>query len=72
MRQFPDSVYELVGETTKRKLINRRNTLPEAAEEFYEILAKEAVLVAGTDLEDAFEVKRLNDQETRGNRAAQV
>lgn len=63
VRQFPDSVYELVGETTKRKLMNRRNTLPEAAEEFYEILAKE-VLVAGTDLEDAFEVKRLNDQET--------
>ena len=63
VQQYPDSVYELIGETTKRKLINRRNTLPKAAEEFYEILAKE-VLVAGTDLEEEFEVKRLNDEET--------
>ncbi|MCC9166045.1 hypothetical protein [Pontibacter harenae] len=61
--QYPDSVYKLVGETTKRKLINRRNHLREAAAEFYEILAKE-VLVVGTEQEEAFEVKRLNDEET--------
>ncbi|GAB3535240.1 hypothetical protein GCM10027443_23850 [Pontibacter brevis] len=63
VRQFPDSVYQLVGESTKRKLINRRNNLPKAAAEFYEILAKE-VLVVGNDKEDEFEVKRLNDEET--------
>jgi hypothetical protein len=63
VRQFPDSVYKLVGETTKRKLINRRNTLTKAAEDFYKILARE-VLVAGTDLGDRFEVKRVNDDET--------
>lgn len=63
VRQYPDSVYELVGETTKRKLINRRNALDEAAEDFYEILAKD-VLVVGTDQEEDFEVKRLNDKET--------
>ncbi|WP_162052035.1 hypothetical protein [Pontibacter pamirensis] len=63
VRQYPDSVYELIGETTKHRLITRRNQLPKAAEEFYEILAEE-VLVVGTDQEDEFEVKRLNDEET--------
>ncbi|GAB3199926.1 hypothetical protein ABID22_003917 [Pontibacter aydingkolensis] len=63
VQQFPDSVYKLVGETTKRKLISRRNKLPEAANEFYELLAKE-VLVVGTDLEDKFEVNRLDDERT--------
>lgn len=63
IQQFPDSVYKLVGETTKRKLINRRNNLTKAAADFYEILAKE-VLVVGTDKEDKFTVKRLNDGDT--------
>ncbi|GHA72172.1 hypothetical protein [Pontibacter akesuensis] len=63
VRQYPDSVYGLIGETTKRKLINRRNSLREAAAEFYRIMAAE-VLVVGTDQEDLFEVKRLNDKET--------
>ncbi|TXK48048.1 hypothetical protein FVR03_08435 [Pontibacter qinzhouensis] len=63
VRQFPDSVYKLVGESYIRKLKNRRDKLPEAAQEFYKILAKEA-LVVGTDEEDIFEVKRLNDDET--------
>ncbi|MCX2738808.1 hypothetical protein [Pontibacter anaerobius] len=63
VRQFPEEVYKLEGETTKRKLISRRNQLRKAAEEFYSILAEE-VLVAGTDEKDKFEVKRLNDEET--------
>ncbi|MCJ8166466.1 hypothetical protein MKJ04_16595 [Pontibacter sp. E15-1] len=63
VQQFPSSVYELVGPATQRKLISRRDALPKAAEEFYKILAKE-VLVVGTDVEDTFEVKRLNDEET--------
>ncbi|WP_187263250.1 hypothetical protein [Pontibacter beigongshangensis] len=63
VRQFPDSVYKLVGESTISKLKSRRDRLPAAAHEFYRILAKEA-LVVGTDEEDIFEVKRLNDEET--------
>ncbi|MHA6249415.1 hypothetical protein ACXYMU_15845 [Pontibacter sp. CAU 1760] len=63
VQQYPEAVYNMVGESTKRKLLNRRDQLPEAAAEFYKILAKE-VLVAGTDKDDIFEVKRLNDEET--------
>lgn len=63
VRQYPDSVYALFGETTKHKLISRRNSLRDAAAEFYRIMAEE-VLVVGTDQEDLFTVKRLNDEET--------
>ena len=63
VHNFPDSVYQLVGESTKRKLINRRDKLDEAANKFYEHLAKE-VLVVGTDMEDEFIVKRLDDERT--------
>lgn len=61
--RYPDSAYELIGPNTKQKLISRRNQLREVASEFYEILAKE-VTVVGSDEEDIFEVKRLNDEET--------
>lgn len=63
VRQFPDSVYNLIGERTERSLISRRDMLDEAAAKFYEILAKE-VLVVGTNQEDKFEVKRLDDERT--------
>lgn len=63
VRQYPDSVYKLIGENTLQKLKSRRDKLPEAAEAFYRVLAKE-VLVVGTDDMDIFEVKRLNDEET--------
>ncbi|OKL39352.1 HipA domain-containing protein [Pontibacter flavimaris] len=63
VRQYPEAIYELEGESTRQKLISRRNQLREAAAEFYEIMAKE-VLVVGTDEEDQFEVKRLSDAET--------
>ena len=63
VQNYPDSVYKLVGESTRRKLINRRDKLHEAANKFYEILAEE-VLVVGTDLEDEFEVNRLDDEKT--------
>ncbi|MFT2011150.1 hypothetical protein ACMA1I_20945 [Pontibacter sp. 13R65] len=63
VRQFPDSVYKLLGESTISKLKSRRDKLPEAAQEFYRILAREPLIV-GTDEEDIFEVKRLNNEET--------
>jgi hypothetical protein len=61
--QYPDTVYRLIGESTKTKLRNRRDNLHKAAQQFYEVLARDA-LVIGTDQEDKFEVKRLNDEET--------
>ncbi|NEM98343.1 hypothetical protein [Pontibacter burrus] len=63
VRQLPPSVYAIEGEDTAKKLRSRRDGLRKAAEEFYEILAKEP-FVTGTDEEDKFEVKRLNDNET--------
>lgn len=63
VRQFPDTVYRLVGESTTHKLKSRRDKLQEAAGGFYLELAKEA-LVIGTDQKEKFEVKRLNDEET--------
>lgn len=63
VKQFPEEIYKLEGETTARKLRSRRDKLRKAAAEFYEILAKEP-LVVGTDQEDKFEVKRLNNNET--------
>lgn len=64
VRQFPEEVYKLEGETTARKLRSRRDQLRTAAAQFYEILAKKP-LVVGTDQAEKFEVKRLNDNETR-------
>ncbi|MEJ8756053.1 hypothetical protein WG947_03535 [Pontibacter sp. H259] len=63
VKQFPKEVYKLEGENTARKLRSRRNQLREAAAEFYKILAKEP-LVVGSDQEEKFEVKRLNNDET--------
>lgn len=63
VKQYPPSVYNLIGESTLEKLKNRRDNLHEAADKFYRILAKH-VLVVGTDEEEVFEVKRLNDEET--------
>ncbi|MFD2248154.1 hypothetical protein [Pontibacter ruber] len=63
VRQYPQAAYQLVGEKTIRMLKNRRDNLDKAAQEFYKHLAKEA-LVAGTDEDEDFEVKRLNDEET--------
>ncbi|HEY4650845.1 MAG TPA: hypothetical protein VIG72_05500 [Pontibacter sp.] len=63
VKQLPPSVYKLEGEGMAKKLRSRRDELRKAAAEFYEILAKEP-LVVGTDEEDRFKVKRLNDEET--------
>ncbi|WP_240676193.1 hypothetical protein [Botryobacter ruber] len=60
---FPPEIYRLEGPSTIQKLKSRRDKLPEAAAGFYRILAKE-VLVVGSDDEELFDVKRLNDEET--------
>lgn len=63
VRELPDAVYRLQGESLARKLKKRRDNLHKAARKFYEVLAEE-VLIVGTDDVDRFEVVRLNDDET--------
>ncbi|MFD2247397.1 hypothetical protein [Pontibacter ruber] len=63
VHQFPKPIVELAGEATIHKLKKRRDLLPQAANAYYKMLAKE-VMVAGTDQEERFEVKRLNDEHT--------
>jgi len=63
VRQYPDTVFHLIGESTRTKLRNRRDKLHEAAQQFYKVLARDALII-GTDQEEKFEVKRLNDEET--------
>jgi hypothetical protein len=63
VRNLPDPVYALKGQKITQHLITRRNQLPRAAEEMYEILAKH-VTIAGTDQKDIFQVKRLDDDRT--------
>jgi len=58
-----EAPYELEGETIISKLKSRREKLPEFAERYYLILAKE-VDVVGSDKHEYFEVKRLNDEQT--------
>ncbi|MBF9252366.1 hypothetical protein I2I11_03585 [Pontibacter sp. 172403-2] len=63
VHHFPDTVFELIGPEIIDKLKNRRDQLPKAADEFYEILAEEP-LVVGTDQEERFVVERLNNDDT--------
>ncbi|MCC9135547.1 hypothetical protein ACFSKU_13445 [Pontibacter silvestris] len=63
VKRYPKEVFKIIGESTRSKLKSRRAELVRAAEEFYEILAEE-VVIAGTDEEERFEVKRLNNNET--------
>ncbi len=63
VRNLPPPIYTLKGESTIQSLKNRRDQLPDVAEEMYEILAKE-VTIAGTDQKDKFHVRRLDNEQT--------
>lgn len=63
VRQFPKPVYTLIGAEIEQSLQNRRDQLPELAEQMYAILAEE-VTIAGTDQKDIFLVRRLDDTRT--------
>ncbi|WP_347158312.1 hypothetical protein [Pontibacter chitinilyticus] len=63
VHHFPAPVFKLTGPVTIARLKSRRDLLPEAAKTFYTILAEEPI-VAGTDEEERFVVKRLNDKDT--------
>jgi hypothetical protein len=60
---LPPPIFALKGESMMQNLKNRRNQLPEVAEDMYEILAKQ-VTIAGTDQKDKFHVRRLDDDRT--------
>ena len=64
VRQLPPPIYALEGEYIAKSLRARRDALPEAARQFYQLLA-EHVEVAGTDKADRFVTERLSDSTTR-------
>jgi len=64
VKQFPPSVYQLVGPETARILKNRRNQLLQIADAYYAILAKQ-VVIAGTDEKEKFEITRLPGGKTK-------
>ncbi|MHC2992932.1 hypothetical protein OB13_15575 [Pontibacter sp. HJ8] len=63
VRQFPQPVFTLKGAEIEQSLKNRRDQLPELAEQMYAVLAEE-VTIAGTDQKDIFRVRRLDDNRT--------
>lgn len=64
VRQLPPPIYALEGEYIARALRERRTALPDAARQFYQVLA-EHVEVVGTDEPDRFVTERLTDSTTR-------
>lgn len=62
-RQLPPPVYALVGDDTYQTLRSRVRLLPQAAEEYYKILAQE-VSVVGSDEPERFVIKRLSQGRT--------
>ncbi|WP_192822963.1 hypothetical protein [Rufibacter sp. LB8] len=63
VKEFPKPVYDLVGQQTYQTLKSRLARLPQAAEEYYRVLAKH-VLVAGSDERERFVVHRLSQGRT--------
>jgi hypothetical protein len=63
IRQFPDTVYRLVGAETVAKLKARRDQLPEVAHRIYRIYSRK-VTVVGSDGADKVEVVRLGNGKT--------
>ncbi|WP_164891163.1 hypothetical protein [Botryobacter ruber] len=64
VKQLPEAIYKIQGDKMIQQLKNRRSQLPAAAAKMYEILAKE-VTIPGTDADELFLVKRLNDKQTQ-------
>ncbi|OSY86921.1 hypothetical protein WH52_14145 [Tenacibaculum holothuriorum] len=63
IKQLPKAIYDLDGKETIEKIKSRRNKLKDIAKRYYEKQAK-IVYVVGTDKDDKFIIKRLNDDET--------
>lgn len=63
VQQLPTPIFSLIGEELAQDLKSRRNLLDKAATKMYNILA-ETVTIAGTDQEERFVVKRLDNERT--------
>jgi hypothetical protein len=63
IKQFPKSIYEIDGDELIAKIKSRRNKLKDFAAKYYKKQAKK-VQVVGTDKDDKFIIKRLNNNET--------
>ena len=63
IKGMPDKPFTMEGDTIIAKLKSRRNRLPEFAERYYYILAKE-IEVLGSDKREYFQVKRLDNENT--------
>jgi len=63
IQQFPKSIYDIDGKELIAKIKSRRDKLKDIAERYYERQAKK-VQIVGTDKDDKFIIKRLNDNET--------
>jgi hypothetical protein len=61
--QMPKEIFNISGKETVAKLKNRRNRLQHYAKQYYLILSKE-VTIAGTKLDEVFEVIRVSDDLT--------
>ena len=63
VKQMPPEVFSISGNEIIAKLKSRRDHLSEYASDYYKFLAKE-VDVTGTQKNEWFEVKRLNEEQT--------
>lgn len=63
IRQMPENIFEISGPEIIAKLKSRREKLPQAAQAYYEAMAKYAD-VFGSDKHELFEVERLSDGRT--------
>ncbi len=63
IQQFPKSIYDIDGEVLIAKIKSRRDKLKEFARNYYKRQSKR-VLVIGSDKDDKFIIKRLNNEET--------
>ncbi len=63
IKQWPDTIFNLSGETIISKLKTQRNKLRKYAIEYYDFLAK-GVDVRGTNKRELFEVTRMDDDLT--------
>jgi hypothetical protein len=63
VKQLPQPVYAKIGEKITYNLKSRRNLLLKAADKAYSTLAKE-VTITGSDKEEHFLIKRLDDNRT--------
>ena len=66
IREMPPEIFAISGKEIIEKLKSRRNHLAEYATDYYYFLAKE-VEVVGSKKREAFEVNRLNEDETSVN-----